>query len=252
MMSIREFKTRVTTSGVPVLVMAPERCKGAVLLYHGLGATKEVQRKEMAWLAEAGFAAVCVDAPHHGERDDGLLEAIEEMSDADAHPRVLNIVREAIGEIPELVDHCMREYSNNVGVCGISLGGFIAYGAIPAEPRLKAAAPILGSPDWKPKDGEPSDELRQLLEQSPARFPDLFAPCALFAANAGKDIFVPPAASRAFVETLQKVYRHFPERLRYVEYSESEHFMREQDWNDLWRQIIDWFDRFLAERNGFD
>jgi hypothetical protein len=245
-MGIHEFKTRVTTSKVPILVMEPESSRGTVLLYHGLGAAKEVQRKEMVWLAEAGFTAVCVDAPHHGERDDGLLEAIGQMSDAEAHPRVMNIVREAIAEIPVLVDHCMSEYSDNVAIAGISLGGFVAYGAVPVEPRLKAAVPILGSPDWAPKNGEPSSEMRQLLEQAPVHFPDRFPPCAVFGANAGKDIFVPPAASRAFFQTLDKMYQDFPDRLKYVEYPESEHFMREQDWNDLWRDVIDWFGRFLG------
>lgn len=250
-MPFHEYNKRITTFHVPVLVMEPENSRGTVLLYHGLGAAKEVQRKEMVWLAEAGFTAVCVDAPHHGERDDSLLEMMAPMSDAEAHPRFIKIVREAIAEIPALVDHCLLDYPGSVGISGISLGGFISFGAVPVEPRIKAAVPIIGSPDWTPKSGTPSTEMRRLMEHAPVRFPDHFAPCALFGANAGKDISVPPAASRAFFQTLHKAYRHFPERLKYVEYHESEHMMREQDWHDLWRQVIDWFARFLAtEESG--
>jgi hypothetical protein len=30
-----------------------------------------------------------------------------------------------------------------------------------------------------------------------------------------------------------------------VEYPDSGHFMREQDWNDLWARTVQWFERHL-------
>lgn len=248
-MNLREFKIRIPTptGTAPSLVIEPEcaQRKGAILVAHGLGAEKEVQRKEMIWLAEAGFSVVALDAPHHGERKDGYLETLSRQVDSEAHTLAMKIVQEAVTEIPAIVEYCLQRFTRDVGITGISLGGFIAYAAVVAEPRLKASVPILGSPDWSPKAGSPPSATLEFLERAPVRFPHKFAPCALFAANAGKDIFVPPAASREFVLSLQPTYQKFPERLKYIEYPESEHFMREQDWNDLWRQIIEWFDLFL-------
>jgi len=244
---MRENKIRIETSSgnAPALVFEPDQSRGTVLVYHGLGAAKEVQRKEMGWLADAGFAAICVDAPHHGERADGYLETLSSVETTAQHFLVMKLVSEAMKEIPAIVEYCIQHLSGNVGIVGISLGGFITYGAAVVEPRIKAAVPILGSPDWSPKHGPASPEMQTLMEHAAVRFPERFPPCAVFAANAGKDIFVPPQASREFVSVLKNHYSAYPERLNYIEYSHSEHRMREEDWNDLWQRIVAWFHRFL-------
>lgn len=248
-MELREFKRKIPTplGSAPVLILEPvnQHRKGTVLVYPGLSAAKEVQRKEMIWLAEAGFTAVCIDSPHHGERADGYLEILAPLRDAEAHPKFIRIVQEAIQEIPAIVDYFHERNAQEIGITGISLGGFITYGAVVAEPRLKTAVPILGSPDWSPKKASHDSEMLGIIELAPVQFPEKFPPCALFAANAGKDASVPPAASRDFVSHLRSFYHDFPERLKYQEYPESEHRMREEDWNDLWRQVLDWFDRWL-------
>jgi len=87
--------------------------------------------------------------------------------------------------------------------------------------------------------------MHELLRQAPMNFPEKFPPCALLASNAAKDIYVPPNPSREFSRVLQPYYSDDPERLKYVEYAESGHFMREQDWNDLWDLIIFWFEKYL-------
>jgi len=244
---MREDRIRIETpsSRAPALVLEPDHSSGTVLVYHGLTANKEVQRKEMVWMANAGFTAVCVDAPHHGERTDGYLETLSSAG-PDQHFLVIKLVLEAIHEIPTIVDYCIQHFPGNTGITGISLGGLIAYAAPVIEPRLKAAVPILGSPDWSPKGGHASTEMHFLMQQAPVRFPEKFPPCAVFAANAGKDIFVPSQASREFFSVLQNHYRAYPERLNFKEYPESEHMMREEDWNDLWKKVIQWFHRFLG------
>ncbi len=245
---MREIKIRIETrlGNAPVLVLEPEHSAGTVLVYPGLSASKEVQRKEMGWLAEAGFTAVCMDAPHHGERADGYLEALSSAEPTNQHFLVMKLVFEAMQEIPTIVEYCSQNFPGNAGITGISFGGFVAYGAAVVEPRLKAAVPILGSPDWNLMEGAFSPEMRALTEQAPIRFPERFPPCAIFAANAGKDIFVPPQASRDFFPVLQNHYHAYPERLSFIEYPESEHMMRDEDWNDLWEKVIQWFHRFLG------
>jgi uncharacterized protein len=247
-MNLRESNIRIpgTLGSVSALILEPENgSKGTVLIYPGLGASKEIQRKEMNWLAEDGFTAVCIDPPHHGERDDGYLEALAPLPDSKAHLGFIQIVQEAIREIPSIVDFCLMRFQQNIGITGISLGGFITYGAVVCEPRLKAAVPILGSPDWSPKKSSNDSEFLKVIKSAPVHSPHKFPPCALFAANAGRDVSVRPDASRKFVAQLRQFYELFPEKLKYVEYSESEHMMREEDWYDLWRQVLEWFNRFL-------
>jgi uncharacterized protein len=247
-MNFQESNIQIPTSLeiVPALVLEPQNSsKGIILIYPGLGGEKEVQRKEMNWLAEDGFTAVCIDPPHHGERDDGYLEALAPLPDSKAHPGFIRIIQEAIWEIPSIVDFCLMRFQQNVGITGISLGGFITYGAVVCEPRLKAAIPILGSPDWSPKKPSNDSEFLKMIKSAPVHSPRKFPPCALFAANAGRDVSVRPDASRKFVAQLRQFYEPFPEKLKYVEYSESEHMMREGDWYDLWRQVLEWFNTFL-------
>jgi dienelactone hydrolase len=249
-MKLRELNIQipVPSGNVPALIIEPEDSplKATVLVYPGLTAPKEVQRKEMIWLAEEGFCAIGIDSPHHGERDDGYLEKLAPLKDSEAHPMFIRIVQDAIQEIPVLVDFCLNRNSGNIGITGISLGGFITYGAVVMESRLTAAVPILGSPDWSPKRKPNDPEMLRLMEFAPIRFPKKFPPCALFAANAGKDVSVHPSNSRRFVKTLQPYYRDCPDHLKYVEYPESEHMMRPEDWHDLWRHTLDWFHRFLG------
>lgn len=174
-----------------------------------------------------------------------MLELL--ASDANPHFRVMRMVRNTALEVPAIVDACLDTYGGKVGIAGISLGGFIAYAAVPIEKRLEACVAILASPDWTPPGDEPvTDELLRLMQYAPASRPELFAPCALLAANAGKDIHVPPGGSRDFVQRLAAAYRSTPERLKYLEYPESEHLMRDEDWTRLWDVATGWLRNFLA------
>jgi alpha-beta hydrolase superfamily lysophospholipase len=232
---------------IPVLLT---RCaagakRPAVLLLHGLGASKEVQQKEASSLARAGFFAVTVDAPHHGARKTPLLDEIGAATGSAAHAIFLRMVREAIAEIPLLVDHLLREGHDPVGVMGISMGAYVALGAAAAEPRLAAVVSILGSPDWTPPDGAIDEAIRPWLLESPERCPERFAPRAVLLANAGRDTTVLPEGARRFVAALRPCYAAWPERLRYEEYPESGHFMLESDWDDLWAKTLQWFRAYL-------
>ncbi|MGE0492297.1 MAG: dienelactone hydrolase family protein [Vulcanimicrobiota bacterium] len=206
--------------------------RGVVLVYHGLFADKETQRKELETLGRRGYLAVGVDAFGHGERRDPQLR--EKMAGPDSKKAFLELVRATVGEVPRLVRliRALLDKPTNFGITGISMGGYICYGALQLEPSLKAAVPILGSPQWGGDD-------------SPHRQLDRFWPVALLAQNAGQDRNVPPDQSRQLVDQLRPRYQQDPERLAYHVYPDSDHFMREQDWRVLWERTLDWFDKYL-------
>ncbi len=211
--------------------------KGTILFYHGLKACKETNIKELRSLAEHGFLAVGIDSVGHGERAfpdlDHRLSAYGSGDDG-----YLDMVRKTSEEIPEIVDALIGKGladPNKIGITGISMGGYVTYGAVLADKRIKVAAPVLGSPIWA-----------EIGDGSPHHHPDKFFPVALLAQNAGKDESVSPHFAREFHEKLQPFYSESPEKLCYYEFPESGHFMLEDDWNNLWKNLIDWFERFLV------
>jgi len=239
-----ELKIQIPTSEgfAPALLhfqRGGTRFRGTVLVYHGFAASKDVQGKECEALARAGMLAVAVDAVGHGERRFPDLEHRVQLHD------MLDLVNRSASELPSIVsalEALLGTRAGRFGVTGISMGGYIAWAAPSREPRLQAVVPVLGSPDWS--IGARLDD--PLLELSPNLAPQSFAPRALLALNAGRDQSVPPAASRTFVDELRPLYREAPDRLDYREYPESEHLMREQDWNDLWSRVVRWMERFLG------
>lgn len=235
---------------VPILIArdAARSHAGIVLVYHGLMANKDGQRKELHSLAASGFLAVGVDARFHGERAHSDLRGW--LNEGDTHRNFLTLVRDCVAEIPTLVDILTRELGERqgrVGICGISMGGYIAYRAALVDRRLRACVPILGSPDWSLHSRHTDDrDYLDLLSQSPHHHPGRFPPTALLAINAGLDENVLPGESRQFVHQLRRYYGDMPERLEYREYPESGHFMREHDWHDAWSSCVGWFRRFLG------
>ncbi|MEW6280067.1 MAG: dienelactone hydrolase family protein [Candidatus Eremiobacterota bacterium] len=227
----RSFPLCTATGTVPALAMASRSqgpYPGTVLVYHGLRANKETQRKELEQLAARGFLAVALDGVAHGQRAVADLAAHMEP---DPHARFLGLVAAMLAELPAVIDALQGlEAIGAVGVAGISMGGYVAFGAPGADPRVRASVPILGSPDW----GEVPPELVGRIPRQ-----ESFAGVGLLAWNAGRDVNVPPHAARSFVRSLPSDYD-----AEYVEYPESDHFMRPEDWEDGWARTLD----FLSAR----
>jgi dienelactone hydrolase len=213
---------------IPLLAMA-ERSHGpypgTVLLYHGLKADKGTHRKELEQLARSGFLAIGVDNHGHGQR---ALPDLAAFMAGDTHQNFLKLVRPTVAEIPFLIERlAAMEDTGPFGLTGISMGGYVAFAAPLATKRLKAVVPILGSPLWQ----ESTD--------SPHLHPDGFKDVALFAWNAGCDVNVLPGPARDFTREIGQTY---------VEYPESDHFMRPEDWEDGWQRTLEWFQTHLSGR----
>jgi uncharacterized protein len=206
--------------------------KGVILLFHGLFSNKEANLKELLFLAKAGFLAIGVDAPGHGDRP-----PFEPRRDLPEDQKFLDLVLKSAREIPSIVDElvCAGLVVNakNLAVTGISLGGYIAYASVLWEPRIRSVAPILGSPCWN-------------HSLSPHRFPGKFREVNLMAQNAGKDDSVPYEPSRDFVDRLQQLFCNSEDAsFSYRVYPDSGHFMEADDWDKLLAELNRFFTRTL-------
>jgi uncharacterized protein len=239
-MAIIEEKIKI--KNIPALITHPgdksKKARGTILFYHGLKSYKETNRKEFKSLAERGYISVGIDAVGHGERI--YPDFDRRISSTLFNDTFFKIINDTVEEIPVIIDFLLEKgisEQDKIGVAGISMGGYITYASALVEPRINVLAPILGSPEWKSRAGSP-----------PSKHPEKFFPRAILIQNAGKDESVLPRYSREFHETLKSYYAKAPERLKYVEFPDSGHFMKEEDWNVLWDNVLNWFDGFFLNK----
>jgi hypothetical protein len=231
---------------IPVLKTHYEPRPGpAVILLHGLGANADVQRWELEALAKWGLSAVGVDAPHHGARRDGWLDELSWLGPTDYHTRLLHGIRESAYDVSRVIDHMVREGHGPIGLAGISFGAYTALLVAAQDSRVQATVSILGSPDWTPREGPLTDELRELMRHAPIHRPWDCARHPLLLINAGRDGIVPPHGARDFAHTLWHHHPGLGAHVEHYEYPESDHMMRPQDWDDLWVRALGFLRRRL-------
>jgi dipeptidyl aminopeptidase/acylaminoacyl peptidase len=237
-----DFQTTEISIGdktIPAIYAAPNNSEPEKLIFllHGYASNKESNTNEIKQLASAGFDVLAIDAPHHGKRDQSKLQEVQTSGEGFV-PFMLDVVTEQAEEISLLLDLYSQWKYKKFIVAGVSMGGISAYYSAMVEPRLKYVIPILGSPDWQ-MFGDTLDQ--KYLKLNPADQLEKFKNSNILTINAGKDINVPGSYSRQFIEELKISY---PEgNFTYLEYPESEHFMRGEDWTDLWKQVISWLNK---------
>lgn len=237
---------RHTLAGVPLTLVyagpeGPEARaraarRGAVLFFHGLTADASVHAPELALLASVGLLAVGVDAVGHGARRYADFAARFPGAGPRQWASLLEVVRGTAAEVPSVLDALGAFGVTRAGLAGVSLGGYVTYAAALGrrDPRVRAAAPLLASPDW----GEGEADSPHL--QAGTAFP-----VALLAQTAALDAVVPPAGARALHARLLPRYAASPERLAYREYPDSGHHMREEDWEQARLAVAEWMVRFV-------
>lgn len=216
-----------------------------VIVLHGLECYKEKQRAELERLSAAGFFAVALDAPHHGERTDGTLDIFRRLSGLERYHFLLASVLQHASEVAGLVAELRKKYAK-VAVMGISMGGHTVFALLRYANRPDLLAPFLATPDFRTRDLDVRLPVSPVETTGPADHIAEVFPAPLFMVTAGSDSVVSPVAARAFYQRLLPLYVSGPELLEYHEYPESDHLMKPEDWYDAWN-------RFLARlrRDGF-
>jgi dienelactone hydrolase len=224
---------------IPVLKLHHEPRPGpAVIVLHGLGVDANTQRQELNALADWGLSAVGVDAPHHGARRDAWLDEMPSLGPSEYHERLLRIILESAPDVSRVIDHLMDEGHGPIGLAGISLGAYTALAVAAWDSRVRATVSLLGSPDWTPRDAHITHALHELMQHAPVHRPQELARHPLLLLNAGRDHLVPPHHARDFA---WRVREHLPwlgQHVHYVEYPESDHFVRPEDWGDMWWRAL--------------
>ena len=230
---------------IPCLVAAPLNLPpGAPLVFvlHGLGSRKEKMLTALYELASAGLRAVALDARLHGERLDAGER--EERLNRDYFGATFEMIEGTAQDISLLLNHFAPTCA---GIHGISLGGYITFAALLAEPRLTAASVALGSPDWIGPlrrfglgPGHPAWDRAAALNPLDL-LPKLLPPRPLLMLHGTADAVVPPDGVIALEEKLRPLYASVPDRLKLQLYPGLGHDYPD----DMLAHTCAWFERFL-------
>ena len=152
------FESAVTTEVtpndvVPLLITVPTEQIGSspvVVLFHYWGATDlSVERNLGDRLAKQGIASVAMALPYHLQRTPpGTRSGEMAITPDPAQMRLLLI--QAMADLSRTIDWIETQPnldSSRIGLSGISLGAIVSSLAFGVEPRVKAAAFMLGGVD---------------------------------------------------------------------------------------------------------
>lgn len=241
-----------TIGGIPLLELyEPGTLKRPlVIICHGYTGFKELMVTQGYALAAQGYYVVIPDAPTHGERFTGQVGDL------------MDVVNEMAGEIDGFIGHYREEPAadaGRAGLAGYSMGGCVVYEYI-ARPgsRIKAAVPVIATPDWASLMGSPymddlmenvgfkgaSKRMQEYIDRGAALQPmnriGTMASTPLLMLNGADDFRMPAAAIEAFYEKIKPLY-HNADDVRLIVYPEVGH----DGTVEMNREMAEWFKKYL-------
>ena len=230
---------------LPCLVIAREglpKDAQLVVALHGLGSCKEKMLGGLYEFAQIGCRTVAMDLRLHGARPEAAMR--EERLQADYFGATAEIIEETAQDISRLLDHFGADQA---AIHGISLGGYITFAALLAEPRLRVASVALGSPDWLGPlrrfgvgPGHPAYDRAAALNPLDL-LPLILPPRPLLMLHGAQDEMVPADGVVALEERLRPLYAAQPERLKLELFPGLGHAYPDE----MLRQTVAWFERYL-------
>ena len=237
-------RKNATEKNIPVIECCGERAAAAplVLLNHGTTGHAWDMLDMAARLAGRGCFCVSVDAVWHGERRDEKLDIM--LGTSLYKEYYLNMLLEMADDMSRLIDYYggdPRADISRTGMTGISQGGYVAYMTMIRDDRIKAAAPLIGSPDLTDKYGcsleweETDPAVRErVCGEMPLAHCERMVKTALLVQNCNDDDVVPVSGVRRLNDRLRPLYGN-DGRYMYMEYKGGHNCSRE-----MIRRAEDW------------
>lgn len=262
-------------NGIPLMSVAPEGAKSCPVVFfvHGFTGDKLGGMELGAQLAAAGFMFVSVDAAMHGQRRDSRLDDIFKPqnqvyagTNLDIYYLLMQIVEETSKDITLLIDYFRsdpRVDSGRLGMCGVSMGGFVTWKVAAENPAIKAAVPIISAPAFsrmweddlleamaKPEiaeniaglQGETQRRREYIKSIDPCPRLENIAPKPLLMLNGSDDNVISKLYTLEAYRRLRPLYQAQPDNLQLKVYEGIPHRSTHQ----MFSAACQWFNRHLG------
>ena len=250
-------------AGLEVAVFGRELNPGAPVVFvtHGRNGQLANILGNASDLAANGFVAVCLEQRNHGRRviDARLNQGFCRTMAADMYGVTVGTSTDIV-TLMDLLPGRLGISTARCGLTGGSLGGHTTIMAMGMDARIRAAAALIGSGDFRrlielraeyngcPKPGEtfedyfPGELAEAVRKHDPVLNPERFADRALLLANGEDDPLVQIDCARRTHDALAKHYTR-PERLKLSVYPGVGHNIPPA----MWAEAIAWLRRWLIE-----
>ena len=226
-----EYDT-LTDRKIPVILTYPNECKKApiVLLNHGTGGDAEGMQRLAVRLADRGCFCISIDSYQQGRRKSDRFSELycNEENGLEYKENYLKMLLYMAEDMTTLINYFKndsRTDTGRVGMTGDSQGGYVAYMTMSKDDRIKAAAPLIGSPDLRDKYGNspefhdlPESLQAEINKHNPINNYKQIAKTALLIQNGTSDKIVPISGVRKLNEKIKALYADRPEDYKYIEY----------------------------------
>lgn len=255
-----------------ILCRPEEGQKLPIVFYiHGYGGDKRGGLELAYNLALRGFATISLDAALHGGRlDYRVATTWEGPQKGDLYPfatgldryfLIMRIIEDTLRDISTLCeafkDDALLDFER-MGLCGTSMGGFIAYSFAASDPRVKALATMISFPTllqrWQDVILEASlqpayaEQMSGLSEETETRSKVVgsldpverltkYAPKPLLMVCGDLDTDTHKSYSLRFFEQMKPFYERMPGNLQYKVHPGASHRVTSGMINDA----VDWF-----------
>ncbi|MCG9552573.1 prolyl oligopeptidase family serine peptidase [Vibrio sp. Isolate31] len=226
-----------------------------VIICHGWNNDKYEGSNLVLNLALQGYSVICFDSDSHGERNDGNAQSMD--SHSRFIKRVTQVIKQNANDIDTLIKHYQEDIRidpSRIALVGISMGAMSTFYSLTQNNQIKAAVPILGSPDFvglemfaleagsasKVLSDDEKRAIQYMAEIDPYLHLVNNESRAMLLINGRKDDWVPSNFAEKFYKSVRSKYGNANTEIEFYLADESHYFP-----NDMRDHTIRWLNKHL-------